>query len=114
MRLGFLGAHRKPWRYHYLYSYLLAEKIAFQRRSKISDLKGKVKVTSTEMEPQPAYADLFCMACQTVRRHEFLNPEDPTRVKCSKCGGSRDLNAWEPEESEISLAGYSPSDDDEA
>jgi len=49
-----------------------------------------------------------------VRRHEFLNPEDPTRVRCAKCAAMRDLNAWEPEESEISLAGYSPSDDDES
>jgi hypothetical protein len=79
----------------------------------ISDLKGKVKVTSQEMEAPTPHADLFCMQCQTVRRHEFLNPEDPTRVRCAKCGVTRDLNAWEPEESEISLAGYSPSDDDE-
>lgn len=80
----------------------------------ISDLKGKVKISSQELEAPPSFADLFCPACQTVRRHDFLNPEDPTRVRCAKCGGTRDLNAWEPEESEISLAGYSPSDDDEA
>ena len=80
----------------------------------MSDLKGKVKVTSQEVEPPATHANLFCPVCQTVRLHEFLNPEDPTRVRCGKCGAMRDLNAWEPEESEISLAGYSPSDEDDA
>lgn len=84
------------------------------RGQAISDLKGKVKMTLSEPEVTLPHADLFCPACQTVRRHDFLNPEDPTRVRCEKCGGTRDLNAWEPEESEISLAGYSPSDDDES
>lgn len=67
-----------------------------------------------ELEAAPSFADLFCPACQTVRRHAFLNPEDPTRVRCDTCQAMRDLNSWEPEESEISLAGFSPSDEDEA
>lgn len=66
------------------------------------------------MEEPPTYANLFCPVCQTVRRHIFVEAEEPTRVRCQHCDTFRDLNSWEPEESEISLAGYSPSDEDEA
>jgi endogenous inhibitor of DNA gyrase (YacG/DUF329 family) len=84
------------------------------RGSPIGDLKGKVKFqASTDVEEPVAHADLFCPICQTVARHDFLNPEDPTRVRCTRCGATRDLNAWEPEESEINLAGYSPGEEDE-
>jgi endogenous inhibitor of DNA gyrase (YacG/DUF329 family) len=80
----------------------------------IGDLKGKIKISGREAAEVPAaHADLFCPICQTVSQHVFLNPEDPTRVRCMRCDATRDLNSWDPEESEINLAGYSPSDDDE-
>jgi len=66
-----------------------------------------------ELDVPATHADLFCPACQTVSRHEFLNPEDPTRVRCTRCNSARDLNRWEPEESEISLAGYAPGEDEQ-
>jgi endogenous inhibitor of DNA gyrase (YacG/DUF329 family) len=71
-------------------------------------------VAVAEVEETALHANLFCPVCQTVRRHEFLNADDPTRVRCARCSAMRDLNAWEPEESEINLAGYSPSDEDES
>lgn len=64
-------------------------------------------------EQHATQADLFCPACQTVSKHDFLNPDDPTRVRCGRCNASRDLNRWEPEESEISLAGYAPGEDEQ-
>jgi endogenous inhibitor of DNA gyrase (YacG/DUF329 family) len=80
----------------------------------ITELKSRTNVrVTTGVEPHASHADLFCPGCQTVSRHAFLNPDDPTRVKCSRCGAARDLNRWEPEESEISLAGYATGEDEQ-
>ena len=84
------------------------------RGSAISELRSRAKVREApEAEKPSATENLFCPVCQRVSLHEFLNPEDPTRVRCGRCGATRDLNAWESEESEINLAGYSQGDEDE-
>lgn len=84
------------------------------RGSAISELRSHPKVREApEAEKPSASENLFCPVCQRVSLHDFLNPEDPTRVRCGRCGATRDLNAWESEESEINLAGYSQGDEDE-